>query len=336
MMSTLSPVPASLPQESQVIHGKAYRHNPYAFKLLNEKDRNSAVMSFLALYNNLNTDGQLQMLKKVQDTMEPRSSNCSTYSSACPSPAPQLLDAEDVEAGAKSAAADSGNDDGVSETSSDYGSGDHSNGVAVATAAAAAKEGLVDFAVTGSHLLPFDALPGSAASVVAPTVIRYASVNFRFGSAWFVAPFRTFAGDMVVVQYPGNNNSVHMGLVSGITTAKPITFYTEDNMDSNYLSPEELQTAPRLLRHARDFDKEAKLDLRNHDLRSLVNARRLAEEMGAPIQFLDAEWLLDLSAVTFLVNVFAKDELADQLVDELAFQEGAEVVFTYPVSASMY
>jgi hypothetical protein len=322
MASMVSPAPARLSPEDRALPTKAYRHNPYACALLNEKDRNCAAVSFVELYSLL-ADGQGQG-QKVHATV----TGGSTHTSPIPSPVPQSLDVAE-----KTAAADSGNDEGVSETSSDTGSSDRSNAVAAATAR---KKASVGFSVTGSHHLPSTATPSLAVSLAAPSVIRYASVNFRFGSAWFVAPFRTFVGDMVVVQYPGNNNSLHMGLVSSITTAKPITFYTEDNMDSNYLSPEELLTVPRLLRHARDFDKETKLDLRSHDLRSLANARKLAEEMGAPIQFLDAEWLLDLTAVTFLVKVYGSAELADQLVDELAIQEGAEVVFTYPVSSSMY
>ncbi|KPI85608.1 hypothetical protein ABL78_5346 [Leptomonas seymouri] len=335
MTSTLSPVPARFTPERRTMNGKAYHHNPYAYRLLSEEDCNSAAMSFAEIYNNLAIEGELQGLKDVHAAMVADVDS----SPICPPPMTQWLEVDNVEAGAKNPSADSGNDDGVSETSSDFGSAEHSCAVASAAAAAAAsalKKGPACFSVTGSHHLLLSAVPSSAAPVVAPSVIRYASVNFRFGSAWFVAPFRTFVGDMVVVQYPGNNNSLHMGLVSSITTAKPITFYTEENMDSNYLSPEELQTAPRLLRHARDFDKEAKLDLRSHDLRSLANASKLAEEIGAQIQFLDAEWLLDLSAVTFLVKAFGGAELADQLVDELAIQEGAEVVFTYPVSSSMY
>ncbi|EPY38081.1 hypothetical protein AGDE_05851 [Angomonas deanei] len=162
-----------------------------------------------------------------------------------------------------------------------------------------------------------------------PATIRYASVNFRFGSAWFIAPFRTHVGDMVVVEYPGTA-SLHMGLVAAITTEKPETFYTEENMHPNYLSEEEILTLPRLLRHARDFDKQTKLDLRQSDLRSLENAQTLAAELQAPITFLDAEWLLDFSAITFLVDVYGDVEAVDQLADELAVQEGAEVVFTFP------
>lgn len=349
MASTLSPLPACLTPDNQIGSRKAYRHNPYAYSLLNERDRHSAATSFVELYKGILADGQGQVQRKVHGvastaspatvTLSSSSSSAGKYDSACPSPAPEEAEAL---AHAK-CAGDSGNDDGVSETSSDAGSGERSHGATLTrttttttTASKEKEEALVGFSVTGSHHLPLSVAASSAASVAAPSVIRYASVNFRFGSAWFVAPFRTFVGDMVVVQYPGNNNSLHMGLVSSITTAKPITFYTEDNMDSNYLSAEELETVPRLLRHARDFDKETKLDLRSHDLRSLANARALAEELGAAIQFLDAEWLLDLSAVTFLVKVYGSAELADQLVDELAMQEGAEVVFTYPVSSSMY
>lgn len=163
-----------------------------------------------------------------------------------------------------------------------------------------------------------------------PSVIRYASVNFRFGSAWFIAPFKVSVGDLVVVAYPANN-SLHMGLVSSITKTKPATFYSPENPNPDTLTDDEVAILPRLLRHARDFDKETKLDLRTHDLGSLQSARQLAKEMGAPIQFLDAEWLLDLSAITFLVNVYGDDErLVDELADELASVEGAEVVFTYP------
>lgn len=313
MTATSSPAPRRLSAASETLARRAgFRHNPYAFELLNAKDRNTAVVSFVELYNGLLGDGE----RKVQAMRA-----ASKGSSLCPSPVPQCLEAEELDAAKSATTAEICTEDGVSETSSDVGSGERSHPVR--------DEAAAGFSVTGSH-------HNAAAPAATPAVIRYASVNFRFGSAWFVAPFRTFTGDMVVVQYPGNNNSLHMGLVSNITTAKPITFYTESNMDSNYLSPEELLTAPRLLRHARDFDKETKLDLRSHDLRSLTNARKLAEELGAAVQFLDAEWLLDLSAVTFLVKVYGSSEMADQLVDELALQEGAEVVFTYPVSSSMY
>lgn len=331
MTSTVSSISKPLPRSAQKRAGASYRHNPYAVALLLDKDSERATDSFSYIYSVLSKEESLDSLPTHKSFAMMTAGSASRYSSACPTPQLQPLD------GAKAAAAggaDSSNDDGVSETSSDFGS--HTVKDALASASAG-------FSVTGSHLprasAPAAAVTAAAAaapSAAAPSVIRYASVNFRFGSAWFVAPFRTFVGDMVVVQYPGNN-SLHMGLVSAITTAKPITFYTEDNMDSNYLSPEELQSAPRLLRHARDFDKETKLDLRNHDLNALANARKLAAELGVPVQFLDAEWLLDLSAVTFLVKVFGNTNLVDKLVDELAMQEGAEVVFTYPVSsAAMY
>lgn len=266
-----------------------YRHDPYAISLLPDKDRLLAVESFGRVY------------LKARDVASDESKSPST-------PLPT------EEAKRCSFTVESCNDDGVSEVSSEYGSGHNSQGAKDLNAAC------------------------GASSAVEPPLnpVRYASVNFRFGSAWFVAPFRTFVGDMVVVQYPGNNNSLHMGLVSSITTIKPQTFYTETNMDPNYLSSEELATLPHLLRHARDFDKEAKLDMRTHDLNSLNNARKLAEELAAPVTFLDAEWLLDLSAITFLVSVYGDSSRVDQLADELASQEGAEVVFTYPVGRSVY
>ncbi|KAG5464348.1 hypothetical protein LSCM1_00530 [Leishmania martiniquensis] len=306
----------------------SYRHNPYALVLLQEKDRERAAESFSYIYSALAEEGRISPMPQQGQQQREKASKGATvketdgnYGFSCPVPHVQQLDASLAKSGA---AAESSNDDGVSETSSDTGS--HPTKDLLVTIPSG-------FCVTGSH--PRAAIPNTVPAAML-SVIRYASVNFRFGSAWFVAPFRTFTGDMVVVQYPVNN-SLHMGLVSAITTAKPITFYTEDNMDPNYLSVEELQTVPRLLRHARDFDKETKLDLRNHDLNSLANASKLAAEMGAPVQFLDAEWLLDLSAVTFLVKVFESTSLVDKLVDELAIQEGAEVVFTYPVSSpSMY
>ncbi|EPY35048.1 hypothetical protein STCU_01276 [Strigomonas culicis] len=170
-------------------------------------------------------------------------------------------------------------------------------------------------------------LPSPAPAATA--VNRFASVNFRFGSAWFLAPFRTFIGDMVVVQYPGNG-SLHIGLVTAISTAKPETFFSEENQHPNFLTEEEKECLPRLLRHARDFDKDTKLGLRAQDLRSLENAQKLADELNAPVQFLDAEWLLDLNAITFLVEVYEDVEIVDALADQLAREEGAEVVFTYP------
>ncbi|AYU83877.1 hypothetical protein, conserved [Leishmania donovani] len=328
MATTVSPSALCLPGGLQTLSASCYRHNPYALTLLQEKDRERAVESFGYIYSVLTDEGRAlpsppQQRKKARRGVTGNKGS-SKYDSSCRDPEMQQLDSLFTKSGA---AADSSNDDGVSETSSDCGS--HYAKEVLATYPPG-------FSVTSSQLHPGTSSATAAVPGAVQSVIRYASVNFRFGSAWFVAPFRTFTGDMVVVQYPGNN-SLHMGLVSAITTAKPITFYTEDNMDPNYLSPEELQTVPRLLRHARDFDKETKLDLRRHDLSSLANARKLAAEIGAPVQFLDAEWLLDLSAVTFLVKVFGNTALADKLVDELAMQEGAEVVFTYPVSsATMY
>ncbi|EKG00728.1 hypothetical protein TCSYLVIO_008312 [Trypanosoma cruzi] len=159
-------------------------------------------------------------------------------------------------------------------------------------------------------------------------LVRYASVNFRFGSAWFVAPFRTAVGEMVVVEYP-HNKSLHMGLVSCISTRVPSTFSAMANSDG-VISKDDIQQCPRLLRHARDVDKQTKMELRSHDFASLENAQALALEMGTPVTFLDAEWLLDLTAVTFLVNVWGDMSLVDRLADELAAFEGSEVVFTYP------
>ncbi|CAJ1012997.1 hypothetical protein Q4I28_008310 [Leishmania naiffi] len=328
MTTTVPPNTLVPPRALRAGSASSYRHNPYAFTLLQEKDRERAAESFGYIYSILAEEGRSSPIlqqrgkKTSKGTAEKNSGVKQCF--GCPSWQMQQLDALYVKSGA---AADSSNDDGVSETSSDTGS--HYTKEMFTTTCSG-------FSVTGTHLHPVASSSAAAVPAAAPSVIRYASVNFRFGSAWFVAPFRTFTGDMVVVQYPGNN-SLHIGLVSAITTAKPITFYTEDNMDPNYLSPEELQTVPRLLRHARDFDKETKLELRKHDLSALANARKVAAELGAPVQFLDAEWLLDLRAVTFLVKVFGNPELADKLVDELAMQEGAEVVFTYPVSsATMY
>ncbi|GET93598.1 hypothetical protein, conserved [Leishmania tarentolae] len=328
MTTTVLPSAPSLPEGLPSLPAPCYRHNPYAFTLLQEKDRERAAESFGYIYSVLADEGRTsppppQQRKKARKGVSGNKSG-SKYDSIFLDPDMQQLDWSFSKSGA---AADSSNDDGVSETSSD--SGSHYTKELLAMYPSG-------FSITSSQLHAgiCGATPaGTSISAAGASLIRYASVNFRFGSAWFVAPFRTFTGDMVVVQYPGNN-SLHMGLVSAITTAKPITFYTEDNMDPNYLSPEELQSVPRLLRHARDFDKEAKLDLRRHDLGSLASARKLATELGAPVQFLDAEWLLDLSAVTFLVKVFGNTALADKLVDELAMQEGAEVVFTYPVSSS--
>ncbi|KAG5490653.1 hypothetical protein JKF63_00775 [Porcisia hertigi] len=319
----------SLSRDLRIRSASSYRHDPYAFSLLEEKDRDSAAESFRYIYNVLAKEKKSEPMSQEKEQRRkvtkgaPVKTMDSKFSSSCPTPDMEHLDTSSTKSGTT---ADSGNDDGVSEASSESGS-QHTKEIN-----STVRSG---FSVTGAHSHPASSSLTSGATAV-PAVIRYASVNFRFGSAWFIAPFRTFTGDMVVAQYPGNNG-LHMGLVSAITTAKPITFYTEDNMDPNYLSPEEMLTVPRLLRHARDFDKETKLDLRSHDLRSLANARKLAAELGVPVQFLDAEWLLDLSAVTFLVKVFGDKNLVDRLVDELALHEGAEVVFTYPVSsAAMY
>ncbi|KAK7200583.1 hypothetical protein NESM_000114200 [Novymonas esmeraldas] len=325
MATTASPKTLCLPRSARPRSASSsYRHNPYAYVVLQEKDRERATESFGYIYS-VFTEEEADAQRQARGTKSgsnPSFARCgsdSKLSSSCPTPQTQPLDVVSAKLGAT---ADSSNDDGVSETSSETGSQHNKDAL-----------GKVRSAFSVTALQSHAAAAAAAGPAAGPAVIRYASVNFRFGSAWFVAPFRTFTGDMVVVQYP-SNGSLHMGLVSSITTAKPITFYTEDNMDSNFLTAEELQTVPRLLRHARDFDKETKLDLRSHDLGALANARKLAAELGAPVQFLDAEWLLDLSAVTFLVKVFGNASLVDKLVDELAMQEGAEVVFTYPVSSS--
>ncbi|KAG8341498.1 hypothetical protein TRVL_07675 [Trypanosoma vivax] len=171
----------------------------------------------------------------------------------------------------------------------------------------------------------------SSSTATSPSVIRYASVDFRFGSAWFIAPFRTSVGEIVVVQYP-HNGSLHVGLVSCITTVTPPTFTALHAAASAGVTPtkEELLQYPRLLRHARDYDRQTKLEMRSYDLASLRCAQELAEEMHAPVTFIDAEWLLDLTAVTFFVQVWGDMQLVDRLADELAAREGAEVVFTFP------
>lgn len=195
--------------------------------------------------------------------------------------------------------------------------------------------------------VPASSAPSSSSTTTAPLARRhkaprengvvpfaphhYASVNFRFGSAWFISPFQCSAGDIVVVEYP-SNQSLHMGIISGITTVKPTTFYSKANNDPVYLSEEELAILPRLLRHALPSDKETKLALRDSDLQSLEHAQALAIEREVPVFFQDAEWLFDGSALTFLVHVFGDVSLANELADELATREGAEVVFTYPSS----
>lgn len=167
-------------------------------------------------------------------------------------------------------------------------------------------------------------------TTTSPPLLRFASVNFRFGSAWFLAPFRTAIGEMVVVEYP-HNNSLHIGLVSCISTHIPHTFAALISPNKN-ITEENIRLFPRLLRHARDFDRQTKMELRSQDLISLRSAQELALEMQAPVTFLDAEWLLDLTAVTFFVNVWGDMSLVDRLADELAALEGAEVVFTYPAT----
>lgn len=159
---------------------------------------------------------------------------------------------------------------------------------------------------------------------------HYASVNFRFGSAWFIAPFRCDVGEIVVVEYP-LNQTFHMGIISGITTTKPSTFYSDTNKDPDLLTENEIEVLPRLLRRALPSDKEAKLALRENDLWSLENAQALATEKGVPVIFQDAEWLLDGSALTLLVYVYGDDvSQVNELADELASREAAEIVFTYP------
>ncbi|CCW69919.1 unnamed protein product [Phytomonas sp. Hart1] len=138
---------------------------------------------------------------------------------------------------------------------------------------------------------------------------------------------------MVVAEYPLNKN-MHMGIVSAITTVRPATFYTEGNDDPNYLTDEEMGTLPRLIRHARDHDKDTKLEMRRYDLNSLENACRLAEEMQAPVTFLDAEWLMGMNVITFLVHVYGDVTKVDDVATELARLELAEVVFTFPAGST--
>lgn len=174
-----------------------------------------------------------------------------------------------------------------------------------------------------------DVTTGTIAPISGPGPHYYACVNFRFGSAWFIAPFRCQSGDIVVVEYPATQ-SLHMGIVTIVNTVKPPTFYSEENLDPDLLTEEEVAVLPRLLRHARPYDKQAKLALRSEDLRVLEEAQYLAVEGNVPIQFLDAEWLFDKNTITFLVYVFGEGELVNELADEIAAREGVEVVFTYP------
>lgn len=322
------------------------RHNPYGYPLISREQSELAEKSFLSVYGNGSGLGS------SEDFTESSPGPMATFGSLEGSTA---FGAETASCSPRSPAPKeslelSGNDDGVSEVSSEdllsgaMGSTDPVVQQRLLARLQQRRQSLPSDA-SGSQVpfTPLDTPQPTAApallqlsrSMAPPTVFRYASVNFRFGSAWFLAPFRTNIGAMVVVEYPGNNQSQHMGLVSYITTVKPDTFYSEDNLDPNYLTEEEIATLPRLLRHAREFDKETKLDLRQHDLHSLKNAQLLAAEMGAPVEFRDAEWLLDLSAVTFLVHVFRDDELVDRLADALAAQEGAEVVFTYPATNAL-
>lgn len=350
---------------------RAYRNDPYAFSVLPESFVDVAARSCFSLYATPSPTAAADINVDLTDTS---ATDACADASACTANSSKqhqqqlfsLLcgnEQQDGTDGGSGEACDGDDHDaGVSETSSECCT---SNGsrlsttqqtatTVTATATAATMQcdrGASSNPCAQSH----DALAATTASECAGgvsgvldastscmmpmlprlTVFRYASVDFRFGSAWFLAPFRTFVGDMVVVEYAGNNHRLHMGLVSCITTMKPHTFYSDDNHDPNYLTDEELSVLPRLLRHARDHDRETKLELRRHDLRALANARSLAAEMHAPVTFLDAEWLLDLSAITFLVHVYGDVAAADCLADELAAQEGAEVVFTYPTANMM-
>lgn len=298
------------------------RHNPYDYK---------PIMSILASKTATETSAE-----KVAAAADPAIVMAATHTApgmcsagfALPVPASHRRGSAPHKAAAMEVSVA---DDGVSEVSSENGASHthliHSKKASCSGITSPFSHGLTP--EMGSGIVPTFAR-GVSPLPRRPAVVRYASVNFRFGSAWFIAPFKTSVGDFVVVEYPANN-SLHMGLVSAITTAKPATFYSAGNADPDTLTEDEIAVLPRLMRHARDFDKETKLDLRSHDLRSMQSAQQLASEMGAPIQFIDAEWLLDLSAITFLVNVYGDQvELVDKLADELATVEGAEVVFTYP------
>lgn len=298
-----------LPATTSVV--RVYRHNPYGYSPLKGNYANLAEASLV--YANPVAIPSVEAPTPKLAAAATDTPAMSSAGFALPIPASVQRAKEAAAAAAAIELSAATTDDALSEASSEVPSKQLSNGTAEPSSVPA--------------ILLSARTPAAA--------IRYASVNFRFGSAWFIAPFRTTTGDMVVVEYPGNS-SLHMGIISEVTTRKPTTFFTEDNTEPNYLSLEEMKSLPHLLRHARDFDKHTKMELRQHDLRSLQNAQLLAANMKAPVNFLDAEWLLDLSAVTFLVNVYGDVELVDRLADELAAQEAAEVVFTYPSAGNTF
>lgn len=157
--------------------------------------------------------------------------------------------------------------------------------------------------------------------------VGYAAVDFRFGSAWFLLPMDVAVGSIVVVHYPVKN-TLHMGLVSAVTTVKPPTFYTSTNKHPVHLSKDEIRALPRVVRVADDQDMELKIALRSHDNRSLQTARLLAAELEAPIEFLDAEWMVNLTVLTLSVRVHEEYKYIDYLAALLASKENAEVIFT--------
>lgn len=85
----------------------------------------------------------------------------------------------------------------------------------------------------------------SAPAVSGSSNVKYALVQFKFTSAYFVAPFRVAVGDMVVA------NDSHVGMVKDITTEFPFA----STLGCHDASP------PKLVRHARAADRSRQQEL---------------------------------------------------------------------------
>ena len=167
----------------------------------------------------------------------------------------------------------------------------------------------------GSNLVFFEK-KGSSHEASPPKATRYATVNFKFGTIDYVAPFRVAEGDEVVVE--GVDGTSAFGIVSHITTTKPTS-----------ASP-----LNKILRHARGEDRQAQLQCTTTESSTIEVCQCLFESMGVSAFVLDLEWQLDMSALTVYFSFDGSKEEMDAMHSALVDQFGCNV-WLLPTSSPM-
>lgn len=157
----------------------------------------------------------------------------------------------------------------------------------------------------GSNLVFFEKKGSNQASP--PKETRYATVNFKFGTIDYVAPFRVTEGDEVVVE--GVDGTSAFGIVSHITTLKPTS--------ANPLN--------KILRHARGEDRQAQIQCTTTESSTIEICQCLFESMDVNAFVLDLEWQLDMSALTVYFSFDGSKEEMDAMHGALVEQFGCNV-----------